>query len=231
MQWCARQLAKGSGGDEDTAAFYLGQAKDLVAWPVLQDWCDGLDASDAQAALDKAEARTLAARKTKADGKNDEGAPVEENAAGPQCKNGHRMTLLHGPPSDPAYGGRVGKCDGGGRGGCRCTVDAEAGYFHCDPCQADCCRSCAPASPDGAEAPKDEGEDTNADDAPKGLLELKFGAALGVEDGSLPDSAFRTSHHCEDQGGHHARLNGRSVWASGQGKGSCLGDGALEAIS
>lgn len=53
------------------------------------------------------------------------------------------MKLLHGPPSDPAYGGMCGSCDGGGFGGCRTrTVSAAEGYYHCDPCQADACQGC-----------------------------------------------------------------------------------------
>jgi hypothetical protein len=60
------------------------------------------------------------------------------------CSNGHEMTLLHGPPTDPAYRGRCGFCDGGGRNGCRRSVNAEEGYYHCDPCQGDSCRGCIP---------------------------------------------------------------------------------------
>ena len=60
------------------------------------------------------------------------------------CSQGHQMTLLHAPPSDPAYGGQLGGCDGGGRGGCRKTVNAEDGYYHCDPCQGDSCLDCRP---------------------------------------------------------------------------------------
>merc|ERR1712216_73186 len=52
------------------------------------------------------------------------------------------MSLLHGPPSDPEYGGQLGNCDGGGRGGCGKTVNAVEGYFHCDECQMDSCQSC-----------------------------------------------------------------------------------------
>ena len=60
-----------------------------------------------------------------------------------ECTRGHQMALLHEPPTDPAYHGQLGTCDGGGRGGCRRTVSAAAGYYHCDPCQGDCCDTCA----------------------------------------------------------------------------------------
>ena len=59
-----------------------------------------------------------------------------------ECTQGHQMALLHELPS--AYGGGV-MCDGGGRGGCRETVNVAEGYYHCDKCrrQSDYCLTCA----------------------------------------------------------------------------------------
>merc|ERR1712166_313913 len=69
---------------------------------------------------------------------------VEEAAYAPVlCSQGHQMTLLHAPPSDPTYGGQLGCCDGGGRGGCSKRVNPEEGYYHCDSCQGDSCRGCS----------------------------------------------------------------------------------------
>ena len=59
------------------------------------------------------------------------------------CAQGHSLSLLFGPPAVARVSGSVGRCDGGGRGGCNEEVDPSAGYYHCDVCQRDSCRRCA----------------------------------------------------------------------------------------
>ena len=68
------------------------------------------------------------------------------------CSKGHQMTLLDGPCADPAYGGNLGYCDGGGRGGCSKTVNAAEGYYHCDLCKGDACLGCIDQVPSQVES-------------------------------------------------------------------------------